>query len=237
MRPQDARTIRPHTSSLFPATKTKSRQPMRLHLIDMSKKLMRVLRIKLTATVEKRKSAASAKPRRPTTPEPLQIVELLEQILLHLPQRDLLLAQRVCKRWHAVINRSNHIQQALYFLPRPPATSSSSQPVINPLLTNAFAGYFQFLTGEESIGAYTSTWGCLLLCSTEKRWQQRIVREEASWRRMLMTQPPVFDVDVLDQRIAPDYEDCFAEEGAHNEEGVRMGELLLLEESKYTHGL
>jgi hypothetical protein len=203
----------------------------------MKTKLMRVLRIKLTATADKRKPTTATKPRRSPTPEPLEIVELLEHILLHLPQRDLLLAQRVCRRWHAVINASKHIQRALYFLPLPPANSTSSQPASNPLLASAFAGYFKFLAWEEFTSTYTSTWASMLLYSTEKRWQQRFIQEEASWRRMLVTQPPVSHVDIVDQRIAPDYEDCFAEAGAHNEEGVRMGELLLLEENKYTHGL
>ncbi|KAF2656964.1 hypothetical protein K491DRAFT_714862 [Lophiostoma macrostomum CBS 122681] len=202
----------------------------------MKRKLMRVLRIKLTATADKLKTTPAAKARRPPTPKPLEIVELLEQILLHLPQRDLLLAQRVCRRWHAVINSSKHIQQALYLLPLP-TVITASQPASNPLLASAFAGYFKLLAWEEFSGTYTSTWASMLLHSTEKRWQQRFIREEANWRRMLVTQPPVPHVDIVDQRIAPDYEDCFAEASVHNEEGVRMGELLQLEEKKYTHGL
>lgn len=48
---------------------------------------------------------------------------------------------------------------------------------------------------------------------------------------MLVTQPPVNNVIVVDERIAPDYEDCFAE-WAQSAEGVRMGELLQLEEEE-----
>ncbi|KAK3691902.1 hypothetical protein LTR37_018333 [Vermiconidia calcicola] len=51
------------------------------------------------------------------TPE-IQIfdtVELLETILFELPTRDLLLSQRVNKRWAAVVRSSRKLQQALFF--------------------------------------------------------------------------------------------------------------------------
>ncbi|KAI5363993.1 Putative F-box domain-containing protein [Septoria linicola] len=45
------------------------------------------------------------------------IVELLEQILLHLPMRDLLLSQRVCRRWRALSRDSVQIRRALFLVP------------------------------------------------------------------------------------------------------------------------
>jgi hypothetical protein len=47
----------------------------------------------------------------------LNTYELLENILLHLPLRQLLLAQRVNKKFHAVIEDSLKINQALFFKP------------------------------------------------------------------------------------------------------------------------
>jgi hypothetical protein len=44
-------------------------------------------------------------------------VELIEMILLKLPARDILLAQRVSKQWQAVIKSSTKLQQALFFQP------------------------------------------------------------------------------------------------------------------------
>ena len=44
--------------------------------------------------------------------------ELLENILGHLPMRDLLLAQRVSRRWAEAINKSVPMQQTLFFKPR-----------------------------------------------------------------------------------------------------------------------
>lgn len=47
------------------------------------------------------------------------IAELLENILLQLPPRDLLLAQRVNKKWRAEIEGSTKIQQKLFYKTRP----------------------------------------------------------------------------------------------------------------------
>lgn len=47
----------------------------------------------------------------------LETAELLEMVLLRLPCKDLLLAQRVCKTWQNAINASPEIQQALCFRP------------------------------------------------------------------------------------------------------------------------
>ncbi|KAK6417935.1 hypothetical protein LTR81_008825 [Elasticomyces elasticus] len=47
----------------------------------------------------------------------LGLPELVEIILLGLPTRDLLFAQKVCKTFKDVIDRSKSIQKALFFLP------------------------------------------------------------------------------------------------------------------------
>ncbi|KAI7234311.1 hypothetical protein KC330_g4906 [Hortaea werneckii] len=62
------------------------------------------------------------------------ISELLEHILLQLPMRDLLLAQRVSRRFKAVIDSSDKIQQALFF--KPAVLPSTNVPRINPLLSD-----------------------------------------------------------------------------------------------------
>jgi hypothetical protein len=47
----------------------------------------------------------------------LALPELLESILLHLPLKDLLFAQKVSRQWQTVIATSPPIQQALFFAP------------------------------------------------------------------------------------------------------------------------
>lgn len=67
----------------------------------------------------------------------LAITELLEQILLELPMRDLLLAQRVDQFWKHTIDGSPRIQRALYFEPVPPSRPDGlmhTTPTVNPLL-------------------------------------------------------------------------------------------------------
>lgn len=54
-----------------------------------------------------------------TVHQVLSTVELLEGILLDLPLRDLLLAQRVSKRWRLLITTSPSVQHALFFRAKP----------------------------------------------------------------------------------------------------------------------
>lgn len=44
--------------------------------------------------------------------------ELLENILWFLPMKDLLLNQRVCRKWQVVIEDTPRLQQSLFFRPR-----------------------------------------------------------------------------------------------------------------------
>ncbi|KAK5698014.1 hypothetical protein LTR97_006974 [Elasticomyces elasticus] len=45
----------------------------------------------------------------------LHLPELLENILLRLPMKDLLFSQKVCRTWKAVVDTSPHIQEALFY--------------------------------------------------------------------------------------------------------------------------
>ena len=47
----------------------------------------------------------------------LTTYELVETILHHLPTKDLLLNQCVCREWRDVIARSQKLQRDLFFLP------------------------------------------------------------------------------------------------------------------------
>lgn len=68
--------------------------------------------------------------------EVFAIPELLEQILLELPNQDLLLAQRTNKTFRDAILGSRRIQRALFF--RTSAPSSQTRPRLNPLLHKIF---------------------------------------------------------------------------------------------------
>lgn len=82
--------------------------------------------------------------------------ELLEQILINLSQRELLLTQRVSQAFHQTISASPKLQRALFFSPDPflpsspitylnpatGATSAHSRPQNNRLLLRAFPGVY-----------------------------------------------------------------------------------------------
>ncbi|KAJ7441977.1 hypothetical protein FB451DRAFT_1298034 [Mycena latifolia] len=113
--------------------------------------------------------------------------ELLERILAQLPLRYLLVAAPlVCKAWQAIITLSPTLQRALFFQPDP-SPRSDSEPVRNPLLVEMFPPFFA--------GAGKNRWSWSGQASTimAMPWSKApdaFKRKEASWRRMLVTQPP-----------------------------------------------
>ncbi|KAK7048457.1 putative MFS transporter [Favolaschia claudopus] len=109
----------------------------------------------------------------------LSTPELLEQIMVQLPIRDLLTtAPLVCKSWFST-TRSPTLQRALFFEPDPSASTSAR--IQNPLLAQLFPLFFSHGTkyhGTDSI--------------MDMPWAQApdaFRRRDASWRRMLVAQP------------------------------------------------
>lgn len=158
----------------------------------------------------------------------MAVPELVEQVLLQLSLKDILLAQRVSRAWQTIIAKSLSIQKALFFRPVDPlppklaevwtayywkcadaaectasgpgleravergitrwAKKSSSKRqyriFVNPILVvgrnPSYQPYFHegaMMTSESKI-------------SESERWR----RPEASWRKMLLTQPPLTHV-------------------------------------------
>ncbi|KAI1368202.1 hypothetical protein F5Y08DRAFT_10842 [Xylaria arbuscula] len=123
----------------------------------------------------------------------LQTPELLQEILLHLDMRTLLTsAQLVNRQWHELITTSPVLQQALYF---EPIASSSDPATQNPLLSELFPYWFR----EESRCEGSETPGPALIGREEfsglpmarKSRRHAFMYPRASWRRMLVRQPPV----------------------------------------------
>ena len=118
------------------------------------------------------------------------IVELRELILKSLPPKELLLAQRVSKDWKATINTSRKLQERLFFRPSSTrllshdgapaskwldiATQEEVEPSWNPLLVPIYNS----LRRSEKATFYKRL--------PDQTWD----RPEASWRRMLRSQPP-----------------------------------------------
>ncbi|KAF7360605.1 putative MFS transporter [Mycena venus] len=108
--------------------------------------------------------------------------ELLEITLTHLPMRDLLVtAPLVSKTWHAA-TLTPALQRALFFQPAP-----LSAPVLNPLLAEIFPPFFT--PGIKDSCIWPGTADSIMSMPWSKA-PDAFKRPEASWRRMLVTQPP-----------------------------------------------
>ncbi|OJJ33317.1 hypothetical protein ASPWEDRAFT_619105 [Aspergillus wentii DTO 134E9] len=117
------------------------------------------------------------------TPAALLIPELLELILLSVDMQTLLTSQRVCRLWHNLINISKPLQKALFFLPIElnPNTARKTytrNPLIRKILWPNFI--------------------CSTPLSESTRYLDKYQRKEASWRRMLMQQPPTSIIGILE---------------------------------------
>ncbi|KAK5694172.1 hypothetical protein LTR97_009793 [Elasticomyces elasticus] len=95
----------------------------------------------------------------------LMLSELLEIILLDLPTRDLLFAQKVCRTWKEVMDTTKAVQKALYLVPGAMSDvhvdaahqhliTSTPATAINPLLVSTtLAGHSQLYLRQEVMDA------------------------------------------------------------------------------------
>ncbi|KAJ6505377.1 hypothetical protein C8R45DRAFT_1209146 [Mycena sanguinolenta] len=114
--------------------------------------------------------------------------ELLELILAQLPMRSLLVtAPLVSKTWQA-ITLTPTLQRALFLLPDP-----SSEPVQNPLLAKLFPPFFPKRRNQHGT---SKTISALPWAKAPDAFQ----RADASWRRMLVTQPPAQTMAITETR-------------------------------------
>lgn len=122
---------------------------------------------------------------------PLKVPELLEQVLLHLTQGDILQLQRVSRFWLDAISGSPSLQQKLFFQPLPPSKAAGRLPEFNPIVK----ALFPFLFEPETM-LFLRPWVFRDMAAlTIQHWagaparRQAILRPEASWRLMLPVQP------------------------------------------------
>ncbi|KAK4898590.1 hypothetical protein LTR27_003762 [Elasticomyces elasticus] len=133
--------------------------------------------------------------------------ELLENILLNLPIRDLLFSQAVCRRWKATVNSSVRIQRALFFIPgtaedinyvSPDHTASTKW-----MVPDTQPGQFCPRSVIYCANVKQLTYALNPLLTTyevegEQRytlrpefWRSKDTDLAGSWSRMYLTQPPV----------------------------------------------
>lgn len=169
------------------------------------------------------------------------VPELVEIILLQLPLRDVLFAQRVDRTWHAIIANSPQLQRALFFKPAvnttvafhgpDPAIGSCTsqlrctggQDPVEPCASPDTTTIEEWRTAEgvpyegiwlsPFIRCFASPliWHRLQDLGVAKRragapelrrtLSAAARRPEATWRKMLLTQPPVSEI-VVDNGVA-----------------------------------
>jgi hypothetical protein len=128
-----------------------------------------------------------------TSEQVLYNPELLECILLHLPERDLLVnAQRVSQLWNAIITTSPTLQRILYFQPFP--SEDSIKCTVNPILLLLFFPWFRSFERDTPPDYIKRLDFRNLDWNSSNAKQEAYRRKDASWRRMLVVQPPVLNI-------------------------------------------
>lgn len=114
------------------------------------------------------------------------IPELVEAILAQLSPRDLLLSQRISRNFQTVIKSSPRLQQTLFFRPAP--FKGPDKWTLNPLLRKHFVPWFVTSESRWGFPDYESLEALEWNANAQKR--AAFLHPNASWRRMLVVQPP-----------------------------------------------
>ncbi|KAB8266644.1 hypothetical protein BDV30DRAFT_232292 [Aspergillus minisclerotigenes] len=127
------------------------------------------------------------------------IPEILEQILLQTPPQTLLTtAQRTSQTWHHLITTSPRLQETLFFKPQPqppnPRTKTTNR-TLNPLLPHKIWPHL-FRKRLASQTTTTTNYG-YTLPPADPVEEELYLRPNASWRRMLVQQPPTSSISVF----------------------------------------
>ncbi|KAK4916477.1 hypothetical protein LTR49_015575 [Elasticomyces elasticus] len=125
----------------------------------------------------------------------LDLPELLENVLLKLPIRDLLFSQKVCQHWKATVDSSIRIQRALFFVPGTANDVSHTTPshIFTTVCSEEDAKHSRLRRPGYAMN-------CLLVIYDESRSESKFRSEplcssaepRGSWSRMFFTQPPCF---------------------------------------------
>lgn len=118
--------------------------------------------------------------------------ELLEAILSLVDIQTLLLAQRVSRQFAHCIEESPQLQQILFFQPAPTTTPRQQ----NPLLASKFPYWFP----ADDYKSCTISFGAGDMQDFLE--SSDVYRYPASWRRMLVQQPPILTLGWVERGIA-----------------------------------
>lgn len=126
--------------------------------------------------------------------------EILEAILLNLPAQDLLLSQCLCRTFREMVTSSTRIQRALFLSPSHYSGKLSEWKLLrwNPFLETTLSR----LLNVRVIGVHRGKEGVKMVAHVRfskeyhadpdpiRNNSAQLLRHEASWKKMLVTQPP-----------------------------------------------
>ncbi|KAK3077187.1 hypothetical protein LTS18_010986 [Coniosporium uncinatum] len=164
--------------------------------------------------------------------EVLAIPELLELILLNLPSSDVLRLTNVSRAFNHLIKHSHGLQGLQYF-----RANCSLFPnddgiafFLNPLLEASFPGWLSSVNRESNVPEHLRDANEPFTRSRWSRYPEAFRCHHASWRDMLITQPPIERIHIIKTRFQRYYEETeehaestFALQG--HDGGLRMGTL------------
>ncbi|KAJ5295558.1 hypothetical protein N7508_010379 [Penicillium antarcticum] len=164
-----------------------------------------------------------------STPPVLEIPEVLEMILLQIDMRTLLIScQRVCRDWRDLITKSLSIQKPLFFTPIKESEWGMGEKLPNLLLAEMFPAIFP-AEGEPRKRDFLFS-DCVM--TKDPASLDRFVQKDASWRRMLVQQPPILELGLfhIDSARGGDSALCVIipanlMKQKNRDEGLRMGRL------------
>ncbi|KAJ5165056.1 uncharacterized protein N7500_006886 [Penicillium coprophilum] len=146
----------------------------------------------------------------------LAIPEIVTSILHQMDMRTLIAAQRISRTWKDLICTTQSLQETLFLRPISHDLNLGTR-IENPLLAKAFPSIFN---PEESS-----------ICLTDLIWErspairEMFIRPEASWRRMLTHQPPLYQVGTFKYSCTPFGWHWSKEKAGIPEDGLRMAPL------------
>ena len=105
--------------------------------------------------------------------------------------RTLLTTQRVCRTWAHLIRTSTSLQKAFFFLPEHPSTPNQPR-VYNPLLAETFSSFFPTHVLVDTLHNLETLNLLFWPVTKTSNALTKFLRPEASWRRMLTSQHPIY---------------------------------------------
>ncbi|MCJ1452028.1 hypothetical protein MMC28_002368 [Mycoblastus sanguinarius] len=136
------------------------------------------------------------------------IPEILEIIIFHLPEQDLLLLQRVNKTWLDIIKTSPHLQQKLFYT----ASVLESAKSVAKIKWNPFLRHFMKCRGQR-LAHQKVELDVVTIAQADY--------PTASWKNMFFTQPAASGM--LISKIQ--YDSYIVSSVMNRADGVRMGQM------------